>query len=150
MPTIEPLYFRCSCSGMAVSQGWKTHACPKQSSQRAPRRKARTWCPKKALQRLSKETACTGRESAIGHGSGRTRTEAVGVRQGERPVVTSRKRGRKPRRKDEEGRKSEQPPYHPHLKPSPVQSAVGLHVKLQILQPPTGLQELNHILPKST
>ena len=40
-------------------EGGRTHT---QSSllQRAPRRKARSWCSKKALQRSAEETACTG------------------------------------------------------------------------------------------
>ena len=41
-------------------------------------------------------------------------------------VVSSRQRGMKPQRKDVGSRKSEQYPYHPKLKPSSVQSAVGL------------------------
>ena len=28
----SPSCFRCSCAGLATSQGWKTFACPKQSS----------------------------------------------------------------------------------------------------------------------
>ena len=27
-----PSCFRCSCAGLAASKGWRTHACPKQSS----------------------------------------------------------------------------------------------------------------------
>ena len=43
----------------AILQRWSEHA---QSNllQRAPRRKARSWCSKKALQRSAEETACTG------------------------------------------------------------------------------------------
>ncbi len=39
--------------------------------------------------------------------------------------MSSRQRGIKPQRKNAGGRKSEQHPYHPHPKPSSVQSAVG-------------------------
>ena len=28
----SPSCFRCSCTGLALSQGWKTYVCPKQSS----------------------------------------------------------------------------------------------------------------------
>ena len=31
-PASSPSCFRCSCAGLAMSQGWKTYACPKQSS----------------------------------------------------------------------------------------------------------------------
>ena len=49
-----PFRFRCSCAGLATSQGWKTYACPKQSSS-APKKKARSRCSKKALQRSTEE-----------------------------------------------------------------------------------------------
>ena len=65
------------------------------------------------------------RESAISHGSRRPQTETAGAHQWEKPVVSSRQRGIKPQRKNAGGRKSEQHPYHPHPKPSSVQSAVG-------------------------
>ena len=47
---------------------------------------------------------------------------AGGLRPGQ---LSSRQRGIKPQRKNAGGRKSEQHPYHPHPKPSSVQSAVG-------------------------
>ena len=59
-PAYSPSCFRCSCTGLATLQGRRrTHA---QSSllQQAPRRKARSWCSKKALQRSAEEIACTG------------------------------------------------------------------------------------------
>ena len=31
-PAYNPSCFRCSCAGLAASQGWKTYACQKQSS----------------------------------------------------------------------------------------------------------------------
>ena len=31
-PAYSPSCFRCSCAGLAASQGWKTYACLKQSS----------------------------------------------------------------------------------------------------------------------
>ena len=61
-PSIESIY---AASGTAAlgwprhKDGRRTHA---QSSllQRTPRRKARSWCSKKALQRSAEESACTG------------------------------------------------------------------------------------------
>ena len=50
----------------AAALGWPCHedARPTHAEssllQRAPRRKARSWCSKKALQRSAEETACTG------------------------------------------------------------------------------------------
>ena len=62
----QPAQHRVHLASGAAALGWprctdgrRTHA---QSSllQRAPRRKARSWCSKKALQRSAEETACTG------------------------------------------------------------------------------------------
>ena len=63
----QPAQHRVNLASGAAALGWlchkdgrRTHA---QSSlpQRAPRRKARSWCSKKALQRSAEEKACTGR-----------------------------------------------------------------------------------------
>ena len=48
-------------------------------------------------------------------------------------------------KKNAGGRKSEQHPYHPHPKPSSVQSAVAD----RSLQPPESMQELTVILPNN-
>ena len=64
-------------------------------------------------------------ESAISHGSRRPRTKTASAHQWEKPFVTSRQRGIKPQRRNAEGKKSEQHPYHPQPKPSSAQSAVG-------------------------
>ena len=62
----QPAQHRIHLSSGAAALGWprhkdrrRTHA---QSSllQRAPRRKVRSWCSKKASQRSAEETACTG------------------------------------------------------------------------------------------
>ena len=62
----QPAQHRIHLASGAAALGWpchkdgrRTHA---QSSllQRAPRRKERSWCSKKALQRSAEETACTG------------------------------------------------------------------------------------------
>ena len=61
-----PAHPRVHLASRAAALGWprhkdgrRTHA---QSSllQRTPRRKARSWCSKKSLQRSAEETACTG------------------------------------------------------------------------------------------
>ena len=50
----------------AAALGWPRHKDGRRTHaqsrllQQAPRRKARSWCPKKALQRPAEETACTG------------------------------------------------------------------------------------------
>ena len=64
-------------------------------------------------------------KSAISHGSRRPQTKTAGAHQWEKPVVSSRQRGKKPQRKNAGGRMSKQHPYHPHPKPSSVQSVVG-------------------------
>ena len=62
----QPAQHRVHLASGAAALGWprhkdgrRTHA---QSSllQGAPRRKAQSWCSKKALQRSAEETACTG------------------------------------------------------------------------------------------
>ena len=62
----QPTQHRVYLASGAAALGWprhkdgrRTHA---QSSllQRAPRRKTRSWCSKKALQRSAEETTCTG------------------------------------------------------------------------------------------
>ena len=62
----QPAQHRVHLASGTAALGWprhkngrRTHA---QSSllRRAPRRKAQSWCSKKALQRSAKETACTG------------------------------------------------------------------------------------------
>ena len=62
----QPAQHRVHLASGAAALGWPSHKDGRrthaQSSllQRAPRRKARLWCPKKALQRSAEETACTG------------------------------------------------------------------------------------------
>ena len=62
----QPAQHSVNLASSAAALGWprfkdgrRSHA---QSSllQRTPRRKARSWCSKKALQRSAEETACTG------------------------------------------------------------------------------------------
>ena len=62
----QPPQHRVHLASDAAVLGWPHHKCGSrthaQSSllQRDPRRKARSWCFKKALQRSAEETACTG------------------------------------------------------------------------------------------
>ena len=63
----QPAQHRVHLASGAAALSWPRHKVGRrthaQSSllQRAPRRKARSWCSKKALQRSAEETACTGR-----------------------------------------------------------------------------------------
>ena len=77
----QPAQQRVHLDSGAAALGWphlkdgrRTHA---QSSllEQAPRRKARSWCSKKALQRSAEETACTGgnQPSVLAAGSLRPR-----------------------------------------------------------------------------
>ena len=72
----------------AAALGWprhkdgrRTHA---QSSllQRAPRRKARSWCSKKALQRSGEETACTGGNQPLVMAAGGLRPRQLALKGG--------------------------------------------------------------------
>ena len=56
----------------------------------------------------------------------------------------------KPQKKKAGGRKSEQHLYHPHPKPSSVQSAVRVCIKNRSLQPPQSLQKLTTNLPNNS
>ena len=64
------------------------------------------------------------RESAISHGSRRPQTETASAHQWEKTVKSSTQRGMKPQKEKRRRIKSEQHPYHPHPKPSAVQSVV--------------------------
>ena len=84
----------------------------------------RSWCFKNALERSAEETACTGgnQPSIMAEGGPRQIQLAL---ISEKSQLSLRPRGIKPQRKNAGGRKSKQHPYHPHPKPSSVQSAVG-------------------------
>ena len=141
---------KCSCVGLTTSQGWKTCACPKQSSSGRSKKENAIVVLQESVAKISWRDSWHRRESAISHGSRRPQTETVGAYQWEKPVVSSRQRGIKPRRKNAGGWKGEQHPYHPYPKPSSVQSAVrGGHPESVSLQPPTSLQELTINLPNN-
>ena len=85
----QPAQHRVHLASGAAALGWprhndgrRTHA---QSSlhQRAPRRKARSWCSKKALQRSANETACTdGNQPSV--------TAAGGIRPRQLAVISEK------------------------------------------------------------
>ena len=62
----QPAQHRIHLSSGAAALGWPRHKDRRRTHAqnsfltRAPRRKARSWCSKKALQRSAEETACTG------------------------------------------------------------------------------------------
>ena len=93
--------------------------------QRAPRKQARSWCSKKALQRPAEETACTGGNQPSVVAARGLRPRQLALISEKSQFVSSRQRGIKPQRKNAGGRKSEQHPYHPQPKSSSVQSTVG-------------------------
>ena len=74
---------------LPVQLRWAGHVtrmedvCMPKSSflQRAPRRKARSWCSKKALQRPAEETASTGGNQPSDMAAGGPQTETVGTHQ---------------------------------------------------------------------
>ena len=130
----QPAQHRAHLASGAAALGWlrtedgrRTHA-QRSLLQRAPRRKVRPWCSKKALQRPAEETACTCRNqpSVMAAGGLRPRQLALIC---EKSQFRVQSRGIKPQRKNTGGRRSEQHPYHPHPEPSSVQSAprIGLY-----------------------
>ena len=107
------------------------------------KRKARSFCFQKALQRHSLHK----RESTIRHGSKRPQTETIRAhhkKTASRKIETER--GIKPQRNDTGDSKNEQPSNRPVVHLSKVQR--GLRIKNWTLQPPTGVQELTLNLPK--
>ena len=56
----SPSCFRCSCAGLALSQGWKTYVCPKQSSSASSKKERAIVVLQKSLQRAAEKTACVG------------------------------------------------------------------------------------------
>ena len=81
----QPAQHRVHLASGATALGWPCHKDGRRTHahtsllQRAPRRKARSWCSKKALERLAEETACTGGNppAAIGAGGLRSRQLAL-------------------------------------------------------------------------
>ena len=116
---------RCSCAGLATSQGWKTYTGPKQSSSASSKKESAIVVLQESVTKISWRDSLHRRESTIIHGSMSPQTETAGDHLWEKPAVSSRQRGINTQRKNAGGRKSEQHPCHPHPKPSSVQSAVG-------------------------
>ena len=115
----QPAQHRVHLASSAAPLDWphhkdgrRTHA---QSSllQRAPIRKARSWCPKKVLHRSAEETLA---EAGISHQSWQQEaSERDSWRSSVRKASCEFEAERqKPQRRNAGGRKSEQHPYHPH------------------------------------
>ena len=91
-PAYSPSCFRCSYAGLATSQGWKTFACPKQSSSASSKKESAIVVLQESVTKISWRDILRRRESAISHGSRRPQTETAGTHQWEKPVVSSRQR----------------------------------------------------------
>ena len=159
----QPAQYKVHLASSAAALGWPRHndgrRTQAQSSllQRAPRRKARSWCSKKELQRPAERLLAQAGISHQSWSSRRPQTETAGAQQWEKPVVSSRQRGINPQRKNAGGRKSEQYLYYSHPKPSSLQSTEGgahqelvftatnEHARIDHLSPPNPrLRELRH------
>ena len=127
----QPAQHRVHLASGAVALGWSRHKDGRHTHakssllQQAPRRKAQSWCSKKASQRPAEETACTGWNQPSVMTARGLRPRQLAFVSEKSQFVSSRQRGMKPQRKNEGGRKSEQHPYHLQPKSSSVQSAVG-------------------------
>ena len=72
--------FRCICTGLATSQGWKTYACSKQSFSASSKKESAVVVLQESVTKIS----CLSlhrRESAISHGSRTPQTETAGAHQ---------------------------------------------------------------------
>ena len=81
LPSIESICFRCSCAGLATSQGWKTYACPKQSSSTDSKKESAIVVPQESVTKISRRDSLHRRKFAISHGSMRPQTETAGAHQ---------------------------------------------------------------------
>ena len=83
----QPAQQRVYLASGVAALGWPRHKHGRPTHarssllQQAPRRKARSWCSKKALQRSAEGDSLHGRESAISHGSRSPQTETAGAHQ---------------------------------------------------------------------
>ena len=93
--------------GWQHSQGWKTYACPKQSSPVRSKKEGKTVALQESATEIRWIDSLQRRELAISHGSRRPKTGIAGAHQWEKPVVSSRQRGIKQQRKNARGRKSD-------------------------------------------
>ena len=72
----SPSCFRCSCAGLAMSKGWKTYACPKQSSSASSKKKRAIVVLQESGTKTSLRDSWHRQEVAISHGSRRPQTES--------------------------------------------------------------------------
>ena len=104
-PALSPSYPWCSCAGLAISQGWKRHACPKLSSSASSKKESAIVALQESFTKINWNDSLHRRESSISQGSRRPQTETAGAHQWEKTVASSRQRGMKPQRKNAGGRK---------------------------------------------
>ena len=127
-PADSPTCFRCSCAGLATSHGWKTYACPKQSSSASSKKESAIMMLKKERKKKHYKDQLKRRlaQAGINHQSWQQESPDLdNQRSLARKASRKFKAQRQPQRKEAGGRKSEQHPNHPQLKPSFVQRAVG-------------------------
>ena len=77
----SPSCLRCSRAGLATSQGWKTYACPQQSSSASSKKESAIIVLKESVTKISCRDSLHRRDSAISHGSRRPQTETAGAHQ---------------------------------------------------------------------
>ena len=53
LPSIESILLQCSCAGLTMSQGWKTYACPKQSSSASSKKESAIVVLQESLTKIS-------------------------------------------------------------------------------------------------
>ena len=76
-----PSCFRCSCTGLATSQGWKPYVCPTQSSSTSSKKERVIMALQESVTKTSWRDSLYRRESTISHGSMRPQTETAGAHQ---------------------------------------------------------------------
>ena len=73
--------FRCSCAVLATSQGWKTYACPKQSSSASSKKESAIMVLQESVTKISRRVSLHRWVLAIRNGSRRRQTETAGAHQ---------------------------------------------------------------------
>ena len=118
LPSIEStVCFGCSCAGMTMSQGSKTHACSKQSSSAGSKEESVIVVLQESVTKINLRDSLHGRESAISRGSRRPQTQTAVVKfEAKRHEAAKERRGRQ---------KERAAPQLPSAQTLPVQSAVG-------------------------
>ena len=75
----SPSCFRCSCAGLATSQGWKIYACPKQSSSASSKKESAIMVLQESVTKISWRNSLHRGGSAITHGHSRPQTKTAGA-----------------------------------------------------------------------